>query len=105
MHIQIVNFNLKDISEEDYRGLCESIAPIFANLSGLVSKTWLADSTTNTYGSIYVWQDREAMEYYEETDIFKGIETNPHFEGITVKDFAVLDSPTRITGGSASFAA
>jgi len=105
MHIQIVNFNLKGISEEDYRGLCESIAPVFANLPGLVSKTWLADTATNTYGGVYVWQDREAMEDYMETDIFKGIGTNPHFEGITVKDFAVLDSLTRITGGLASFAA
>ena len=104
MHIQIINFNLKDISDEDYHGLCELIAPIFANLPGLISKTWLADSKTNTYGGIYVWQDREAMEDYAETDIFKGIETNPHFEGIIVKNFAVLDSPTRITGGPMTFA-
>jgi hypothetical protein len=43
MHVQIVNFLLKDISEEDYRRQCEAIASAFANLPGLVSKTWLAD--------------------------------------------------------------
>ena len=54
MHIQIINFRLKDISEEDYRRHCEAIAPAFANLPGLVSKTWLASPETNTYGGVYV---------------------------------------------------
>ncbi len=99
MHIQIVNFSLKGIGEEDYRGQVEPIAPAFANLPGLVSKTWLANKETNTYGGVYVWQSREAMEGYKETDIYKGMLAAPHFEGVTVKDFAVLESPTRITRG------
>jgi quinol monooxygenase YgiN len=99
VHVQIVNFHLKDISEEDYRGLTEAIAPAFADLPGLVSKTWLADPETNTYGGVYVWQDRQAMENYKETDIYKGMSTNPHLDGVTVKDFAVLENPTRTTRG------
>ena len=39
MHVQIVNFRLKNASEEDYRRHCEAIAPAFANLPGLVSMT------------------------------------------------------------------
>ena len=99
MHVQIINFRLRDISEEDYRGHCEAIAPAFANLSGLVSKTWLANPETNTYGGVYVWRDRRAMEEYEETDIYKGMLTNPHFDGVTIKDFGILEHPTYITRG------
>jgi hypothetical protein len=55
MHIQIVNFRLEGMGEEDYRGIAEAIAPAFANLPGLVSKTWLADPETDTYGGVYVW--------------------------------------------------
>ena len=54
MHVLIVNFNLKDIGEVEYRGIAESFAPAFASLPGLVSKTWLADAETNTYGGVYV---------------------------------------------------
>ena len=104
MHVQIVNFRLEGISEEDYRGIAESIAPAFANLPGLVSKTWLANPETNTYGGVYVWQSREAMEDYKETDIYKGMATNPLFEDMVVKDFAVLEGPTRLTRGSAEVA-
>lgn len=105
MHVQIVNFNLKGISEEDYRRQCEAIASAFANLPGLVSKTWLVDAETNTYGGVYVWQDRQAMEDYAKTDLYKGMLANPHFDGVTVRDFAVLENPTRATRGLTEVAA
>ncbi len=99
MHIQIVNFRLEGIGEEDYRRHCEAIAPAFANLPGLVSKTWLANPDTNTYGGVYVWRSREAMEDYKRTDIYKGMLANPHLDGVVSKDFAVLENPTRVTRG------
>jgi hypothetical protein len=52
MHILIVNFTLEGIGEEEYRNMVEPIAPAFATLAGLVSKTWLADEKTNTYGGV-----------------------------------------------------
>ncbi len=99
MHIKIITFSLEGISEEAYRQQVEAVAPAFAGLPGLVSKSWLANEETNTYGGVYVWQDREAMEGYAETDLFKGMAANPYLEGLTVRDFAVLEGPTRITRG------
>jgi hypothetical protein len=104
MHILVINFNLKGISDEDYRGLVEPIAPAFAGLPGLVSKTWLANERTNTYGGVYIWSDREAMEAYKQTDIYKGMQTNPHFANVTVSDFAVVENATRVTRGPAEAA-
>ena len=100
MHVQIVNFHLKGISEEEYRRQCEVIASAFANLPGLVSKTWLADSETNTYGGVYVWRDLQAMKDYTDTDLYKGMLANPHFEDIAESNFAVLENPTRVTRGT-----
>ena len=70
-------------------------------MPGLVSKTWLANEETNTYGGVYVWQDREAMEAYKDTDIYEGMMANPHFKDVSVRDFAVLEAPTRVTRGMA----
>jgi quinol monooxygenase YgiN len=105
MHVLVVNFNLKDINEEDYLGLIEPIAPAFAGLPGLVSKTWLANERTNTYGGVYIWSDREAMEAYKQTDIYKGMQANPHFENVTVTDFAIVEGATRLTRGHVEVAA
>ena len=104
MHVQIITFGLKGISEEDYSKIAEAVAPAIAAMPGLVSKAWLANPETNTYGGAYIWQDRGAMEAYAETEVFKGMTTNPHFEGVTVKDFAVLENPTHITWGLAGVA-
>jgi quinol monooxygenase YgiN len=99
MHIQIINFGLEGMSEEEYRDLAGSIAPAFADLHGLISKTWLANPETNTYGGVYVWRDRRAMEHYQASHTYKAILANPSFRGVTVRDFAVLENPTRVTQG------
>jgi heme-degrading monooxygenase HmoA len=99
MYIQIINFNLKDVSEEEYRNLCDQLAPNFADLPGLVSKAWLADSDSNTYGGVYVWRDREAMVDFTKTELFNAVATHPNLANITSKDFAILEGPTRVTRG------
>jgi hypothetical protein len=62
MNIQVITFSLDGLSEQDYLRLIESAAPAFAELPSLVSKTWLANAETDTYGGVYLWQDRESME-------------------------------------------
>lgn len=101
MHIQIVNFQLKDLSEEDYVNSCEQEASAFAELPGLISKVWLANRETNTYGGVYTWQDRQAMENYVNSELFNAMATDPNLVDITSKDFAVLEGPTRVTRGLA----
>ncbi len=101
MHIQIITFSLEGISEQDYLQLIESAAPAFAELPGLVHKTWLANAETNTYGGVYLWQDRESMESYPETDIFKQMAANPYFKDFTTREFDVPEGPSRITRGLA----
>jgi heme-degrading monooxygenase HmoA len=99
MHIQIINFQLNGISEEEYSNLCDQLAPAVAQLPGLVSKVWLANSDTNTYGGVYTWRDRQAMENFTKTDLFKSVATHPGLANITSKDFSVMPGPTRITQG------
>jgi hypothetical protein len=97
VHVQIVNLNLKDLSDSDYRQACDGLAPVFAEVSGLISKVWLADEATNTYGGIYTWVDRAAMEAFASSDLFRAIAANPNFVNITSRDFSVLAGPTRVT--------
>lgn len=73
MHIQIINFRLKGITRRDYDALCEQVAPAFAALPGLISKVWLADDQANTYGGVYTWRDRAAMEAFLKTDLFRTV--------------------------------
>lgn len=99
MHIQIINFHLKGVSEAEFRALCDEVAPTFAEVPGLISKVWLANRTTNTYGGVYTWATREAMEDYAKSELFKAVATNPNLADITSSDFDVLEEPTSVTRG------
>jgi hypothetical protein len=97
VHVQIVTFTLSDISDADYRSACDGLADVFARVPGLVSKVWLADEASGTYGGVYTWADRAAMEAYLGGDIFTAIAADPNFVDVTSRDFAVLEGPTRVT--------
>ena len=101
MHVQIINFGLSGITERDYVSMCESLAPAFAALPGLVGKTWLANPDTGTFGGVYVWENRQAMEQFTKTDLFNAVATHPNLENVRSVDFDVLDAPTRVTRGLA----
>ena len=97
VHVQVVNLKLHDLSDADYRQACDGLAPVFAEVPGLISKVWLADEATNTYGGIYTWVDRAAMEAFASSDLFRAIAANPNFVDITSRDFSVLAGPTSVT--------
>ena len=97
MHVQIITFRLVDMDEAGYRAACAEMAPAFAALPGLLSKIWLADPATNTYGGVYLFRDREAMESYAASELFATVAVFPHFDDITSRDFSVYDDLTRRT--------
>jgi hypothetical protein len=99
MHVQIINFRLKDVSEADYKKLCDELAPEYAAVPGLVSKVWLADSAAGSYGGVYLWSDRQAMEDFAKTELFNSVATHPNLADIKSTDFAVLEAPTAVTRG------
>ena len=99
MHVQIVNFNLKDMTDAQFRAMANEVAPAFASVPGLLSKIWLADASKNTYGGVYLWQDAGAMQAFTTTDLFKGVAGNPSFANLTSRDFEMLSGPTSASGG------
>lgn len=101
MHIMIVNFKLKDLSDADYRKTAAELAASFAQVDGLVAKEWLANPATNTYGGVYHWRDRKAMESYAASGLAQAVAAHPNLAEITSTDFEVIEEPTRITGGRA----
>jgi hypothetical protein len=99
MHIQIVNFNLKDMTDAGFRSMANEVAPAFASVPGLVSKIWLADAGKNTYGGVYIWQDAAAMRGYLASDLGNTVTGNPNFANLSSRDFEMLSGPTDASGG------
>jgi putative monooxygenase ydhR len=96
-HIQVVTFQLAGLEPEAYRAHCEASASAFTEIPGLRAKAWLANPSVNTYGGVYAWESREAMETYVSGPIFGGLLANPGVANVTTRDFGVLERPTEIT--------
>jgi len=105
MHIQIVNFNLREMSHADYEAFCIEVAPAFTGIPGLLSKTWLADEASNTYGGVYFWTSKAAMEDFFQTDLFKAVVSNRKLANLTSRDFNELEPPGRATRSPGAMAA
>ena len=98
MHSLIINFNIQGISHEQYAEACDSLAATFAEIPGLISKQWLANEATNTYGGVYLWRDQQSMEAFKNSELFSQVENNPAFTNVTATDFGILDGPSKVTG-------
>jgi quinol monooxygenase YgiN len=99
VHVQIVTFKLNGVSEEDYRNLGDELAPAFAAVEGLHHKVWLANPSTNTFGGVYYWEDRAAMERYLQSELCNSVVTHPNLADIQSTDFEVMEGPTKVTRG------
>jgi hypothetical protein len=97
MHVQIVTFRLEGMDDAGYRAACAEMAPAFAALPGLRAKIWLTDPETGTYGGVYLWDDRAAMEGYAGSELFRTVAATPAFAGIASRDFAVIEELTAAT--------
>ena len=99
MHIQVVNFNLEGITHDDFLLIADTAAPAFAEVPGLISKVWLSDQEGNTYGGVYTWENKEAMEAFGESELFtNAVKNNPNFVNLSVKSFGILEGPCKVTG-------
>jgi heme-degrading monooxygenase HmoA len=99
MHIQIITFRLRNRDEAGYRQFADGVAPALAEVPGLISKVWLADPQSNTYGGVLFWQGRIAMERFAGSDMFQTLQRHPNLTDMSSADFDVLDGPSRITRG------
>jgi heme-degrading monooxygenase HmoA len=90
MHVQIVNFNLKDMTDAEFRSMANEVAPAFASVPGLIGKIWLADAGKDTYGGVYIWQDAAAMQAYLASDLGQGVTGNPNFANLTSRDLTIV---------------
>jgi Putative mono-oxygenase ydhR len=96
MHVQIVEFGLDGLTEDGYREACERLAPALAEVPGLLAKVWLA-ADDGTYGGVYLFRDRGAMEAYASSELFATVATFPNFTDVRTRDFGVLEGLTRLT--------
>ena len=86
------------MSRRQFEEACQDLAQAFADILGLITKTWLANEETNTYGGVYHFENKQVMLEYKETEVFAAIGENPAFINPIITDFGILEGPSKVTG-------
>lgn len=96
MEALVVTFKT-DASQEAFTAANEENAPVFAEVDGLLTKIWIVDPESNTYGGIKLFSDSAALDAYLESDLFKGLLAEPSFEGASYRRYRVIEELTAKT--------
>lgn len=99
MNVLVVTFHLDGVSEAEYYRVCDQEAPVFRDIPGLLGKTWLSSPETNTFGGVYRFRDREALDAYLASDVFRDLQDAPVFRDVRAEAFSVLVGPSSVTRG------
>ena len=99
MNVLLVTFRLPGLDEPSYRQLAAEVAPKIAQAPGLLSKTWLADPTTSTYGGLVLFDSQQALDAYLASEVIRELRTNPRLTEFSAARFDPLADAGRLTKG------
>ena len=97
MHVQVVTYQLSDVSDPDFINANREFAEIMATVPGLLAKAWLKDAEGSTYGGIYLWRDRQACESFLVGELWGAAIKDESLSDLASHDFEVMDELTMIT--------
>ena len=100
MKILIINFNLKNLSIDDFKAQAHIDAMDFRGGEGLISKYFIGDESDNIFVGVYIFKDEQSLEKYKKGPIFEFLSTNEFFENFTTKEHGVIDGPSIIAGAA-----
>lgn len=96
MYVQIVEFELQGLTRTEYESFCEDAVPAIAEVPGVVSKLFLADTDSSGCAGIYTFTDRETAENYLHSELFRsGIAKNPAIANLRTRGSDLLERPTK----------
>jgi heme-degrading monooxygenase HmoA len=97
MHALFVNFAVPEKSPDEVIELFTPLVPAFANLPGNLAKIWLADTAAGRYGALYLWHDREDMDAFIASDLWRSVQDHPALTDFEIRDFAIIEPFTKAT--------
>jgi hypothetical protein len=89
MHALIVTYGLNGTTPCEHAELCEALAPAFAGVPGLVSRTPLENQPAGRYGAFYVFEAKGAFDRFVASELYAATDGAPGLPGLTASDFSI----------------
>lgn len=89
MIVQIVKFKSR-LSDEEVVATYEKRSPRYRDLEGLAQKYYLRFPETGEHGAVYLWQSRDDLERFRQSDLGRTIGESYEVEGEPKSEIAEL---------------
>ncbi len=93
-----LNFFL-GVSDEEWEKAAKDLAGTFAEVPGLGWKVWIMNAARHEAGGIYLFDDEASTKAFLESELAKAVKNHPAVKDLDLRQFAVLEEPTRTTRG------
>lgn len=85
------------IPTEDFKASWMKAAEPIAQQPGLIWKVWIYDDANRHGGGIYLFESRQAVEAYLESDMVKAFKASPVISNLSAKIFDIGEEASAIT--------
>lgn len=102
MHAFMLEYSLRAATPAEHAELREQLAPAFAAVRGLVSKTWHANDDRGRYGGFYVFADKPSFDAFVASELYETVRSHTALTDLVTNDYAINERATAVTSGPAS---
>jgi hypothetical protein len=89
MHALLVTYGLNGTTSCEQAELYEALAPAFAAVRGLVSRTPLANPAAGRYGAFYVFETKGAFDRFVAGELYAATDGSPQLVNPATSDFSI----------------
>jgi hypothetical protein len=98
MYLTVFTYRITGTDAASWSRACDDLAPMFAAVPGLVSKTWL-DAPDGSFGGVYLWRDRQAFQDFVASDLGAALRSHPNIDDLRIAEYDVDERHSRVTNG------
>jgi Putative mono-oxygenase ydhR len=98
MYLTVLTYRITGMEASDWDHTCDGLAPVFAAVPGLVSKTWLRGPDA-TFGGVYLWKDHQAFLDFIASDLGAAMSSHPSIADLHIAEYDVDEAHSRVTHG------
>ena len=99
MHALLVTYGLNGTTPCEHAELREALAPAFAAVPGLVSRTPLENPTAGRYGAFYVFEAKGAFDRFVASELYAATDGAPELISRAASDFSIPSRAARRASG------
>lgn len=91
MHALVVTYGLRGMSAAEHAELDEQLAPAFAAVPGLLTRTGLENAAMGRYGALYLFESEAALQGFVASELYGVSHQHPGLAALSASEFSVTN--------------